>query len=360
MSQRYHILPRNPRHTRYLMNKSSFEVSEGIVSVSAPTAQRQKQLSLHAIAVKAIQFRLENLLKNEEGTRAGNDIEALHDMRVASRRLREALRIYAEIFPAKKLKQAIQGTRRVTRALGLVREVDVNLEQLGSLRQRPTKSSAIGLEYVIAHELTRQRRLRRRMLKKLDRLDLTEMQNDIFKLLERSRQKGFSESMPPTVRPESISFIGFVRRHIDADLDSVRTDLHRVSAHPTLRNFHQLRIRIKKFRYSIELLSRALESHRTCRILKHLKALQDELGRLHDRHVLHSRVRDLRCILRANGLEHLEKCLLRLMRLLARDLTTQKKTVELYLAQLGRRKFFEKIPQALKEERPALTAIVKT
>ena len=45
-------------------------------------------------ARKTLLFHFERMLKHEPGTREGEDAEELHDMRVATRRMRAALRVF--------------------------------------------------------------------------------------------------------------------------------------------------------------------------------------------------------------------------------------------------------------------------
>ena len=318
------------------------------IEVPSP-ARRRNGPSLLAMSERALRSRLDALLKNEKRTRAENDIEALHDMRVASRRLREALRIYADLYSQKKLRQGMRDVRRVTRALGLVREVDVNVEQLKSWQVQLGQAYAIPIEYSLAMEQSRQRRLRKKMFARLDDLDLEKLQADIARLLQHPHRPGH----PKQDEPEgelAVSYVSFARYFIEAGLGPIHTRVKAVSSRPTLLNYHRLRIQIKKFRYSMELLSRAFDSHRAIRIIKQLKSLQDELGALHDCSVLHSTVRALRAQLRKSELFHLERQLLRLMRILAHARNVQRKAIESHLRRLISRRFFELIPAALKEE----------
>ena len=71
-----------------------------------------------------------------EGVRAGADSEHLHRMRVASRRLRAALRTYRSCLPRKRYRKAFSGTRAITRSLGEARDADVQIAQLKKMRKR--------------------------------------------------------------------------------------------------------------------------------------------------------------------------------------------------------------------------------
>lgn len=89
------------------------------------------------------------LMTNLPGTLAGDDIEALHDMRVASRRLRAALSVFADAFPPKPFAQIETQVADVTDALGAVRDADVQIEFLSAKRDAAPDSEKIGLDALI-------------------------------------------------------------------------------------------------------------------------------------------------------------------------------------------------------------------
>src|SRR5512141_1839971 len=69
---------------------------------------------------------LQALSEEVEGVRAGmEDIEFVHRARVASRRLRATLPLFAGCLPRKKTKKWLSQIRAVTRALGAARDTDV-------------------------------------------------------------------------------------------------------------------------------------------------------------------------------------------------------------------------------------------
>jgi triphosphatase len=69
------------------------------------------------------------MLAHEPGVRLGEDPEELHDMRVATRRLRAALKLYAEALP-KRAERFEKDLHWAADALGDVRDLDVHLERL--------------------------------------------------------------------------------------------------------------------------------------------------------------------------------------------------------------------------------------
>jgi len=68
-----------------------------------------------------------------EGVLEAKDIEFIHRMRVASRRLRSALAIFESCFSGKEFKNHSRDVREVTRSLGAARDLDVQLALLESV-----------------------------------------------------------------------------------------------------------------------------------------------------------------------------------------------------------------------------------
>jgi CHAD domain-containing protein len=66
--------------------------------MSSEIAGLAPEMPFCAAAKPVISAKLHDLFKHEKGTRAGDDSEALHDMRVASRRLRAAMAIFGICF----------------------------------------------------------------------------------------------------------------------------------------------------------------------------------------------------------------------------------------------------------------------
>jgi inorganic triphosphatase YgiF len=72
-----------------------------------------------------LRFHLEKMLEHEEGTRRDEDIEELHDMRVSTRRMRMALRVFADYLDRDTMRPVLKGLRRTGATLGAVRDLDV-------------------------------------------------------------------------------------------------------------------------------------------------------------------------------------------------------------------------------------------
>ncbi len=69
------------------------------------------------------------MFRHEAGTRDGVDIEDLHDMRVATRRMRAAFEVFEDAFTSKAIRTHLKGLRATGRTLGRVRDLDVFMEK---------------------------------------------------------------------------------------------------------------------------------------------------------------------------------------------------------------------------------------
>jgi CHAD domain-containing protein len=88
----------------------------------------------------------------------GDDARAVHDMRVAVRRLRSAMVTFSERFPRKRWRALRAATRRLGRRLGDVRDADVHLAALRAARGESTLDERAGIDYAIETLATRRRR----------------------------------------------------------------------------------------------------------------------------------------------------------------------------------------------------------
>lgn len=79
--------------------------------------------------------RFSEMTEHEQGTLEGSDIEALHDMRVASRRVQAVFKMFRSVFPKKKFKAEYAELKLLISALGVVRDYDVFIDKLQKLRE---------------------------------------------------------------------------------------------------------------------------------------------------------------------------------------------------------------------------------
>ena len=89
-------------------------------------------------AVRALEVRADELFSLASGVLDTDDVERVHDMRVATRRLRAAMEVFAPCFPPKRLAKALSDVKALADALGARRDPDVQLQALaGYARELP-------------------------------------------------------------------------------------------------------------------------------------------------------------------------------------------------------------------------------
>ncbi len=130
----------------------------------------------------AIKSQVDALMLNLEGTIKGDDIEALHDMRVASRRLRAAMSVFAPAFPARQFNALEKEVARVTDALGEVRDSDVLIEFIEETIAHAPESEKVGLQSFRSHLVDVRDVQRTVMNKELNRLSKGGVSKDHFYL----------------------------------------------------------------------------------------------------------------------------------------------------------------------------------
>jgi len=97
-------------------------------------------------AAATVAVRAEELFEQSENVLDITDIERVHDMRVASRRLRAVLEIYAPCFPVDEFKPILREVKALADALGARRDPDVLLDQLAKLEGSLPKANLPGVE----------------------------------------------------------------------------------------------------------------------------------------------------------------------------------------------------------------------
>ena len=125
---------------------------------------------MRVCAGKILKTRCREMLSYESGIIDDTDIEALHDMRVSSRRLQVSLKIFHSCFPQKKYVRCSNEIKNIVRSLGIVREHDVLLTTLLESKKNLAARDMRAIDLLIA----RQRNIRsikhKRLLQRLKSL----------------------------------------------------------------------------------------------------------------------------------------------------------------------------------------------
>ena len=101
--------------------------------------------SFREAAALTVETRSAEVFEQAEGVLDTGDIERVHDMRVATRRLRAAMEIFAACFPKKEFKRALRDVKALADALGSRRDPDVHIEELERIAGVLTREDARGI-----------------------------------------------------------------------------------------------------------------------------------------------------------------------------------------------------------------------
>jgi CHAD domain-containing protein len=219
--------------------------------------------------------RLAALRRTLPGARKG-DVHAVHQTRVATRRLREALPIVAKGRTARKLRRM---ARRLTRTLGPVRELDVALLTLDEFAGDVPRSAITCLRRSVTDE---RRRLHAELVRRIDRCDFDKLQR---KALAAARD---GKAPRATLRHERR--IAAARTRAARRAAHLRVTIENAAGMYLPDRLHEVRIAVKKLRYALE-VARELSGSRATARIETLKRMQDLLGRMHDLEVLIARTR---------------------------------------------------------------------
>jgi CHAD domain-containing protein len=235
------------------------------------------------VAFAVLRRQLTVVRAKEPGTRLGEDPEELHDMRVATRRLRAALSLFGDVLPVRA--QAFREELGwLARLLGAVRDLDVQLLGLSDAASSGATDDSLGLE-VDGHDpladlvvlLEREREAARAAM--LSGLDSVRWDR-LAKGLTAMAQQGPARRSLATREPAVIGLPDLVvARH-----DKVVKAAKRAKRSGVASDFHALRIRCKRLRYALE-FSSDVYGGRTARFVREVAALQDELGAMQDAEV---------------------------------------------------------------------------
>jgi CHAD domain-containing protein len=229
---------------------------------------------------KVLYLHFTRMLANEAGTRLGEDPEALHDMRVATRRMRAAFALFEPYYDRKTLTPFGKGLKRTGRTLGAVRDLDVLLDKAAAYQAALPPENAGALEPLLIHWQTRREVARRQMLEYLDSFAYRRFTGD-FELFLLSPGAGALQPPGDGIKPYQVRHL--VPRLVMGRYEAVRA-YEVVMPGAPLPTYHMLRIDCKRLRYALEFFRVVLGPDAPA-LIKQVTAMQDLLGELQDAHV---------------------------------------------------------------------------
>ena len=193
-----------------------------------------------------------------------NEIENVHQLRVATRRLLSALNLFQELLPKKARKRTAKRLKRIRRAAGRARDLDVLIE---------SQSIIANADKRMVKQLKEKRtRAQQPILKVRDKTDRSvRAAKDMNKLLYAAESSQVGRSR---------IFSDWSRRKLGKLV--ARFFAQSVSDQADAEQLHRFRIAAKEFRYSLDVLEAGFPPHSFGSIAKDLRRLQNRLGEIND------------------------------------------------------------------------------
>jgi CHAD domain-containing protein len=215
------------------------------------------------------------LKRHLPGAVKGDD-RAVHQARVASRRLRESVPVLSHGLKGSKRKKARRKIRRLTGALGIVRELDVALKAVDELASSGDVPRA-ATDELRAHVLAERQKRRESMLERLDQVNADKLHRRLASVAAALSEAG-AEPWRDVLGKRLLKRAKRLASAVD--------EAGHLYAPERL---HQVRIAAKKLRYGLEMAAEA-GVRAASPLVRTLKRAQELLGRIQDLQVLQEHV----------------------------------------------------------------------
>ena len=236
--------------------------------------------SYQLMACHYIDGQLKKLSREIDGARECRDIECIHQSRVASRRLRAALVIFENCFPAKAIKKWRKEIKSLTKAFGPARDTDVQIEYLKKMISdiRENKKAILpGIKRLLLRTTQRREKLQSKVIKTIDKLESKSILADIHSAIERIL---FCIHVEEADLKNEYVFRQ-TSEHIQSKLNELLSHQNSLDNPEDKSGHHQMRIAAKRLRYTMEICREPYEG-RLDNTIKIIKKLQTLLGDIHD------------------------------------------------------------------------------
>ncbi len=232
-------------------------------------------------ARKTLYFHFKRMVNHEAGTRRGEDIEALHDMRVATRRMRAAIRVCGKYLDRKQIKPFAKQVRRTGRILGTVRDLDVFKQKAQAYLDTlpPHRQDELDPLFMVYNR--QYQNARQRLLDFLNSPRYVRFKKEFEKFLKQPGAAALpacnrkEEPVPQRLR----HVLPIVLHQRLAAVRAYEDYLYRRDM--SLERLHRLRIAFKGLRYTLEFFKEVIPQDAEP-LIEELKRLQDHLGNIQD------------------------------------------------------------------------------
>lgn len=236
---------------------------------------------LNQAAPAILRSKAEPLFELEASAAGGADMDAVHDMRVASRRLREAMRLLEPLYPQAAYREWFKRVRRVTGALGPVRDSDVFIDAFSRFNRELEPGGTRAVAFLVGYRMGQRERELVLLNRVMAKLDLRETRRSLDKIA-RAPRRGDEAGRP---------LAAFAHASVAERIATVYSMLPAALDEANIETQHALRIAFKRLRYAVEVFAPCY-ADRFDQVHGTLTAFQDSLGDLHDLHIFLDMLRE--------------------------------------------------------------------
>lgn len=237
---------------------------------------RSEDANYCLFGAKALTGLLKTLEAQTDGVRKSADIEYVHKMRVASRRMRAAMPLFRTCFPKKRFKKWLKEIKKVTKFLAAARDLDVQIAFIQNYMQNLQPSTnKVSLELLIENHTRQRTAIQTNVVDELEELSESSVLQDMDSFCSRIVKERANEHFDSSAVLEKAYW------QISAKLDDFLAMEDWVHKENEILKHHEMRIRAKWLRYTMEAFSPLYEEELS-EETKMIKNFQDILGEMHD------------------------------------------------------------------------------
>lgn len=211
-----------------------------------------------------------------------SDPEGVHDMRVASRRVRSALRDFMPYVRKTKVSAAARQLKEIADKLGVVRDRDVAIIALEKLQKHASPEVSSGLQRIIDAQKAERDPARRELIKAISLKAMSQLKPSFLQAIEASVLPPASKkAKPQTTQKSGASYKIFARTTLMKrlkELEKLSTSLYEPQK---VNPLHEMRIAAKRLRYALDLFAHCWGDSLGV-FSRQVAKLQSSLGELHD------------------------------------------------------------------------------
>ncbi len=244
------------------------------------TTEIQQDSALLFLTCGFVKKQLGKISGHLEGAKYNDDIEDVHQSRVACRRLRAGLRFFGDCFDEKKTQRWKKEIKKLLKSLGTARDLDVQAEFLKNfIKNIPAekKKYKTGLKRMLLRTAQKRKSIQPKVTTAVQKFQ----KHEVLKELHIETEKILFDLLnsPEVLQSEEVFSRSF--EHIKQNLSAFMEKQDCLENPLDAEGHHKMRIAAKKLRYTLEICEKAYEGRLDGHI-KTVKKMQTLLGDVHD------------------------------------------------------------------------------